>query len=563
MEDAPRRRRPPRAALVSAAAAAASAVLILHRTARDPIQPYGDLGAAHLEHVVRLRVLQNWRTGPEGLLDRVASFDQEFPPLLHLLTLPAGALFGHHVEGILWTGVLWLFALAGIVSWTVRLLGGSPTASAAAFTATVLWPAGQAFATRYYYDLPMTVLLWCLVPVALATWDRKPLAGGAAVGGLITAACLIKWSALALGPLLAIAVAFCPAASASTSGEARSIHPRRRALALAVAGLVSAAGTFAFAALFGADSSLAVMLDDMWPGLGDASYSDRFPDPSAALAWVSEHGDRVGRSSFAADLPFYPATLVTAHLSLPLALVLGACLLAWLVFDRRGWVVVVLAVALQWFFLARALRVLDERFLITVVPALLVAGALGWSSIQGSRRTGVAVIGIALALLVGADVHYGIPSFSPHVDLGLGTSIPVTARGLSIQDSFEQRGWARKDSATPPRMAARVAINEAVARCPGTRVLMADAPREASPFGERYWLEYRLLLQELEYGHPRRYSLDGCTDDRSVDIAVSASEAVPEPPGCFGDGWRVDRIVPLPRFPWDAAVWVREGVTCR
>ena len=79
-----------------------------------------------------------------------------------------------------------------------------------------------------------------------------------------------------------------------------------------------------------------------------------------------------------------------------------------------------------------------------------------------------------------------------------------------------------------------------MARCPGTRFLMGDAPREASPFGERYWLEYRLLLQELEYGHPRRYSLDGCNDDRSVDVAVTAAEAVPEPPGCFGEGWRVD-----------------------
>ncbi len=551
------------AALFPLAATLLSAVFVLHRAARSPIQPYGDLGAAHLEHVVRLRVLEAWRAGGDGLLERLASFDQQFPPLMHLLTLPAGAVFGHHVEGILWTGLFWLIALAALVAWTVRLLGGSTAAAAAAWSMTVLWPAGHAFATRYYYDLPMTVALWAIVPVALATWDRRPVAGGAAVGGLITAACLVKWSALAFGPLLAIAVAFCARGPSRSAGDA---HPRNlphRVLALLTAGVVSAAGTFAFATLFGLDSSLAVMLNDMWPGLGDAMYPGRAPNPLAALAWATEQ-EGVGRATLASDLPFYPAVLVTALLSLPLALLLAWCLGAWAIMDRRGLVLVVAAVLLQWAFLARALRVLDERFLITIVPALFVGGALGWSSMRPAVRRGVAVVAFTTAAVVGIDFHYApVPAFSTPVPLDLGTSVPVVARGLGVADSFEQRGWARWDTAVPARKDARVAINAALARCPGTRLLMADAPREASPFGERYWLEYRLLLQELEHGHPRRYSLDGCTDSRVLDVAVTASEAVPEPPGCVdGDGWRVDRVVPIPGMPWDAAVWVREGVRC-
>ena len=135
----------------------------------------------------------------------------------------------------------------------------------------------------------------------------------------------------------------------------------------------------------------------------------------------------------------------------------------------------------------------------------------------------------------------------------------MVGRGLGLADSVEQRGWARWDTAVPARMAARVAINAAVARCPGTRFLLGDAPRDASPFGERYWLEYRLLLQELEYGHPRRYSLDGCSDERTVDVAVTAAESVAEAPGCFGDGWVVDQVVRLADLPWDAAIWRRRG----
>jgi hypothetical protein len=522
------------------------------------------LGAAHLEHVVRLRVLEAWRADAP-FLEWIASFDDQFPPLMHLLTLPAGAVFGHHLGGIAWTGVLWLGALAALVSWTVRLLGGSTSAAAAGFAATMLWPAGHAFATRYYYDLPMTVFLWAIVPVALATWDRRPWLGGAAVGALITAACLVKWSALAFGPLLAIAAAGCARGPVGMSGKAHTLQLSHRALALGVAAIVSAAGTYGFATLFGADSSLAVMLSDMWPGLGGGLYPADSPDPLAALAWISENGDRVGRSTVLSDLPFYPVTLVTALLSPPLAALLAGCIGVWLLLDRRGLVLVLLAVGLQWAFLARALRVLDERFLITVVPALFVAGALGWSTLRVRPRRVVASLAFAAAVVVGVDFHYGVtPALSRPIPLSLGTSLPVTARGLGLADSVEQRGWARWDSAVPARTAARIAINAALATCPGSRFLLADAPREASPFGERYWLEYRFLLQRLEYDHPRRYSLDGCHDERTVDVAVTAAEAVAEPPGCFTDGWRVERVVPIAGMPWDAAIWVRKDAPpCR
>lgn len=543
------------AALVPLAASVVCAVFVLHRIARSPIQPYGDLGAAHLEHIVRLRVLDAWRSGPDGFWERLASFDQEFPPLLHLLTLPAGAVFGHHAEGILWTGLVWLVALAALLAWTVRLLGGSTAAASAAFSATMLWPAAHAFATRYYYDLPMTVVLWAIVPVALVTWDRRPVLGGAAVGGLITAACLIKWSALAFGPLLAIAVAAC----ARGDGEDHHRILRNRLLALAIAAFVSAAGTYGAAALVGPAGSLAVMLNDMWPGLGGALYPDQLPDPVAGLAWVSQQTDAVGRSTVGADLPFYPAVLASALLSPPLTGLLAVFLVTWLLLDRRGFPLVVLAVLLQWGFLAGALRVLDERFLLTVVPALFVGGALGWSSMPLRPRRVLAGLAFVVAVAVGADFHYRSEP-APKVDWNVGTSVPVVGRGMGIADSFEQRGWARWDSAVPARTAARVAINAAVASCPGVRLLMADAPREASPFGERYWLAYRVLLQQLEYGHPRRFSLDGCSNPRNVDVAVTAAEAEPEPPGCVDPAnWRVDHVVSLPDLPWDAAVWVRAG----
>ena len=90
--------------------------VVLARVARDGIQMYGCDAAPYIEHVARLHTLRAWREG--SLLspwDLFVSMDGAFPPLMHVLNLPLGALAGHQASFALFSGLLWLLLLAAMV----------------------------------------------------------------------------------------------------------------------------------------------------------------------------------------------------------------------------------------------------------------------------------------------------------------------------------------------------------------------------------------------------------------------------------------------------------------
>ncbi len=259
-------------AVLLGAAATATAFVGTRLTLGSPLLSTGG-DQAFVHHRARLEVLSAWHRFAREEIS-LSSFlqhaDSEFPPALHGLSLLLGSLVGHSADVVLWTGLLWLFVLAGSTGLVTSQLLTSRAASqtapaarvcspaaagAAATTAVLLLGSYQGMAARYYYDLPMPALLWAGAAMLLSTWDRRPLAGGLLTGVLVTAACLTKWTAipfaLATGLGLLLTVFGCAPA-----------HRRRRATTLATALAVTAGLVCIFMATVregGNQSSLEVM----------------------------------------------------------------------------------------------------------------------------------------------------------------------------------------------------------------------------------------------------------------------------------------------------------------
>ena len=214
-------------------------VVVVGRIARNGVQMYGCDGAPYIEHVARLQTLKAWR---EGSLfspwDMFVSMDGAFPPLMHLVTLPLGALAGHQAWVTLFSGLFWLLLLAGSVGVLTSALSGQRLAGLAAFVGVLFLPAVHGFATRYYYDLPMTALIWASA-AAMVTWSEDRPIKAAMLSGLgLCAACLVKWSALPFGLPVLVGAALC-SREASLGSSFRSRLFRRLRIAGAALSLVA------------------------------------------------------------------------------------------------------------------------------------------------------------------------------------------------------------------------------------------------------------------------------------------------------------------------------------
>ena len=519
-------------------AAASAAGFALHRIARTPFTPYGDFGAAHLEHEVRLAVVQGWREASGGLWEHIVAVDGQYPPLLHVATLKLSSWAGYEVADVAWTGLLWLGLLAVAVATCAAAISRSALPAAAAASLVFLWPVGPAVATRYYYDLPLTAVLWSAAAVALATWDGaspadRRLAGpgraatqlalavpaGVVVGVLAALACGFKWTALAFAPIMVGAAFLSPV---HRSGLRRRLPVRLVALLVAA---TTGSGILWFAASgLGPESSLATTFNDMWPGVGDALYNDDGVfQPRSALDAFAGGSDT---TFFKPGLVFYPVTLVSGVLSVAFAASLAGPLVHWLRADRRGLVFVLAVVIGQGLFLALVISALDERFLLTLAPGILLAAAIGWSSLPPAPRMRWGVAVVATALLVSADFHYGddLPVSAP-LRVPMPESDDVVVRGLGLGDSWEQRGWARYDTQPHPRPQARRMIQALGAQCGFGPSVLRDAPLSASPFGDLHWLNYEHRLESLGEA-TMRPRIDDCASWLSSLSGLDRAEVV-------------------------------------
>jgi hypothetical protein len=549
---------------VWAVAAAIGGIVLLRL--RQGLQPYGVLGAHYIEHAERLTVLGAWsRRGDPESLGLIDELDGLFPPVMHLLTIVTSPLTGHRAEAVGATGVLWLWGLAAAIGATAWLLTRSRLAGGAAAIATLLLPAAHGFATRYYYDLPMTTLLWLAVPIALATWDRRPVVGGLAVGAIWLAANLLKWPSIPFGAFMVGAAALTP--TLNREGQ-RVFALRRRIGALAIATAIAAAGSLVWMMTAGPDGSLGTMADIMWADLGEATVGGGGglgAMVGGAFEWIGDRGALMGSRWQPEKITFYGVQAVTTVLSplLTLPVVALACFGA--VRRPRTLPLVVVILGGQLLFLLLWIPVIDERFLLTSLPALLVLVGVGVAELPGRALVPVAAVSIVLGLWVASEFHLAfppLPSSGWEAEPGDSWNAPpLRGWGIAAGDSVEQRGWSRADGTQDDRRSAREEIWDAVAACRPTTVLIPEAPVEAAPAGEIYWLDYRSMLASMRDPDLLLDFAEDCGDVGGADLALLAAPSEGDPEACVpGDWTEVHRTTVSD--DWDV-VLLRPGGPCR
>ena len=477
--------------------------LVLLRIARGGVDNYGSDGAEYIEHSARLAVVRHMRnadwTAPWDLL---VGADQSFPPLLHVLTGAVGEWTSHSATAAASTSVFWLLLLSVAVGGVTTEITARRSTGYVAATGLLLLPAAHGFATRYYYDLPMTALLWSSAAVFLRYRQRAPLLGGGAAGLIFASAALTKWPALAFGiPILAGAL-ICQA----SDGQARWLN---RSVALGSGALVSSGLLASFLATRGDDTSLARMTRVGLDSAPPHTWTAEWEGPLGLV--VRTLSSRLGAFGLE-DVTFYFLRAASSVFS-PLLAILAATLFArWLMKGRLGWRLIGAVLIGHSAFLLAVVPVLDDRFLLPAAPVAVIAAAIGWSGLSSRSRRFVGAATLAIGLGVALDFHAGPPAaYNRPVVLaaGDGDKVPCTlARGLGAAGSVENRGWSRADSVAASadrcgtvrpraRNAYRDLVWPAIERCSPPRLgIPVEAPL-FTPQGDKEWFTYRSRLGEL------------------------------------------------------------------
>ncbi|MCP4870168.1 MAG: hypothetical protein GY898_15795 [Proteobacteria bacterium] len=461
------------------------------RVLRDGVQPYGSDGAEYIEHAARLAVREHVLRGevlnPWRLL---TTSDGSFPPLLHLVTLPLES-----ATAAAMTGIGWMLLLAAAVGVVAARIGGRVELGAVAAAATLLVPAVHGMAARYYYDLPMIALLWCAVAVLAVGAESRPVRAGVGAGLLFWAAAITKWAALPFGPPMLLGAL----AVGMGAGHSGSEDHKKRILAGLLCASVAALLCLGFLAGRSGDNSFAKMgrvafaegSPSDWEGAGDA--------PGAVESMIGGVLSRV-RELQVEDWAFYPIRLATSVFSPGGVLLVLVLVVIWLRTGARGAPLVGLTLAGHAAFLLGVMPVLDDRFVVVVAPALVIAAVLGWATLAPGPRRAVAAGAMVLGLTVALDFHFGPPApWNTEVEVLVvdrDDFPPTHARGLGAASSTEQRGWARADRQADRREALRADLWAAVSAC-GASGLGLQAERALlREQGDLEWARYESLRSD-------------------------------------------------------------------
>ncbi len=511
--------------------------IVLRRIHAASMQPYGDSAAQYIEHLARLRVALRLRDlQGAGPLETLLAVDGLYPPLLHLVTLVIAPL---PAESVLWTGLIWMGLLALGVGLLVDGLGAGRRAALAAAVAATLIPGLHAASVRYYYDLPMSALLWLgLGLLAAGGWARSA-GGGLALG----AAALIKWSALPLGaPLVAGLLASVP----------RERRPRvllGTAVGAAVAGGFVLAGSTSFGAMAGVtfQPPTGAALPEAASALL-AALPQEIAGPLGAMALqvAALDGERLG---------FYPLRLAATVLSPLLSVGLIAAAAIWLRRGAPGGRLLAIGAAGHLLFLILLVPPLDDRFLLTIAPgaAIIVGGA--WAGCRRSLLACAAAIGAAL--WVAGDFHLPAGTEPLHRDWRQPPEGQRDGSALVVRPGLSSsrflRGWGRADEAMSDRRALRAAVWAAVTACGARRV---RGPEPAlSAWGDDNWWAYQAALGTLR-GEPAppRVSGDGPLQAGDLWAAADPQDAFGPVPGT-PKAWVMLRRVPDPAGGPGVRLW--------
>ncbi len=476
-------------------------------------------GGDWAEHLARIQAVYSWSgEAPFGLW--IAQTDGIYPPFLHWCMGLLGVLVGHGEVAIGRAMVLWLLLLAagvGVCAW--RITGEARDGwIVAAGTASV--PALAAVSLTYFYDLPMTALLWTSTAALLWIRPRSPELAGLAAGLLWTCAALTKWTALPFGVVM-----MAGALLVHLPGERWS---RREALRrLRAGGLVALTTTVLVAGFF-------KLSDVSWRAMSDNTMGD-------ADAWALTADGRVGALGALVDRlqPFswsrlggYPVDLVVTILSPLLALLVLAAVAVWLVRDRRGAALVGCVVLGQWAVLFWLVPPADPRFAFTLTPALVLAAAWGVGRLPPRVRRALLAAWVVVSIGVVWDVHHGSEGLLNRawsLEPGRPTSL-LQGRGISVTSGDQRTGWVRADSTVPIFRPDRERVWEAVAACDAS--VLAAREGVLADSTDATWWRYRSLLRAVrgEASIHRVVSLEGFQPDGTPAVAVDRGGP---PPG----GW--------------------------
>ena len=481
---------------VATVIALAVGAIVTGRAVRHPVDTYGDSGAGYIEHLERVRVLERLIGSGGSWLDRLRAADGLYPPGLHILSAPASFLGDHQPASVAVLGALWLLILATAVATCARSIhtdAGTP-----AFVATLLTPALHAVAPRYYYDLPMTALIWSAAAV-LVHVRARPIGGGFYAACVFALACFVKWSALPLGlPVVAMGLLLC-----ARQDRPLALHT---ALSFAVcSGLLVLPVMLAsnsFGAMGGATfqpppsiplPEWSSTIDTLRPGLGHAlgsmALQARVDGPARAWFYL----ERLG------------TTLLAPALLPSVAIVVGT----WMRRGSPGGLAFLTAVGGVLAFVLLAVPPLDERFVLTILPVVPTIAGIGFALLpRGTTLLGV--VSMALGLAVAVDFHTGQPTDAADAPVHTGHHLEPRW-GLST--SVDRRGWARLDDLPDHNRALRTDLLTMVQRCDAQQVIGDDVLVAAR--GDLNWWTFEFEREALiRHRTPRRFQTTEPTETR-------------------------------------------------
>jgi hypothetical protein len=532
--------------------------MVVYRMIGIPMDSFGDSAAQYIDHLARMQALERiTRAGAWEPLGLLQAGDGMYPPLLHIFTLGFGPLLGHGTGPAVAFGLVWLMILAGSMAVLAQALVSGTRPQHAVALAVVLTPAMHAVVNRYAYDLPMTALLWAGIAVlarSVALEGRAAWISSGVAGLLLAAAALVKWTAIPFGLLMVAGLAI-------SLGRARGWRTVAERL-----GLAMVLATLPVLVFLGSGStSMGAMGSATFQPPVGAALESRPWLQSLIMALPEGVGDRIGSmilQLLALDgerLGFYPGRLITTIYSPLLSLGLGLGLWSWWREGRPGWELVCCTVLGQWLFCLLLVPPLDDRFLLTLAPALTLGAALGWLRLADSVRRWSTPAVLVGALWVTADFHLMAPEVDLHTDPQ--SSLASTANGsewtgrLGLSSSIHLRGWVRSDEVQPDRTALRERLWRTVRACHAPVVAGPAALLTAR--GDSNWWAWRDLRERAEEGlaqspDPRvRYQeLSSTSSDESFRPQLLLT---PEPLDAFGP----PEIVPDHRL-WESLGYLED-----
>tara|TARA_Y100001968_G_scaffold275717_1_gene269585 strand:+ start:3210 stop:5027 length:1818 start_codon:yes stop_codon:yes gene_type:complete len=442
-------------------------------------------------------------------LDELSSWflsaDRDYPPLVPATTALLGFVVGHDEASIHRSGLIWLLLLALACALLFHGLWREPRLSVAAGLCALLLPAHHAAALCFYFDLPMAALLWSGLAALAMGQERRPLLAGLSAGTFFVLAALSKWSVLAFIAPLVLGVAL-------VRPEAAAMNPRRalrnRLLASSLALLSCSAGLLSF--WRSSSGSWTRTLSTSFGGPLDPSTSFTPTSWSAGIETALKALTKaLGPSQHLQleSLYWYLLHFTWSYLS-PALLLLGLLLsLHWLRRGALGWQLGLIATATHAIVLLGIFSSLDERFLLSLGPALMIPALLGWWELPTRLQTAVSLLFICTALWIAADYHHGLSAppaetASPEQEsdntfVRFWQEIDAERSGFGLQSATDRQwGWMRADARRVAYFEARELAWETLSDC-GAEVILAQEELTLDGYGDGQWWSYRRRLAAL------------------------------------------------------------------